>query len=472
MRSRCPKRSITPVPTRCSRTSRSSTCSSPCRGWGASRNRCAREARHRGEPSGPGARTSPDRRAEGRVQVTGDITVISGPTAVGKGTVVSVLRRRCPQVWVSVSATTRPPRPTGSAWRPLPLRVGRRVRRPGWLRRAPGVGRRARQAPLRHPAGSGDARGGGGSASHPRDRPAGRAAGAATRSGRPLRVSRAAELGGVGRPASSAAAPRPPSSRPGASRRRSRSWRQKRSSITRWSTPKWIAPSTNWYRYWACNEFHLRRRHILSIHTPKASRIPPSTTCSARSTRSTDWSCSRRSARVRSTRTTANWARVCSRTWGRSSRPASGEAADHRAARDRGRHARVHRDRSRGRGRCPRRLRGRPRLLVRFRRPGLGRCSREPHSPRRCWRHRRLQGMRVAAPVRRRRPRRHGGSHRQRPAVRRGCDVGHAVRQACAHRRLERRPRGAARPARQAGRPGGGRAGDGRPARACRHRSG
>lgn len=41
----------------------------------------------------------------------GDITVISGPTAVGKGTVVSLLRERCPQVWVSVSATTRAPRP-------------------------------------------------------------------------------------------------------------------------------------------------------------------------------------------------------------------------------------------------------------------------------------------------------------------------------------------------------------------------
>jgi guanylate kinase len=43
--------------------------------------------------------------------VTGDVTVISGPTAVGKGTVVSALRSRYPQVWVSVSATTRPPRP-------------------------------------------------------------------------------------------------------------------------------------------------------------------------------------------------------------------------------------------------------------------------------------------------------------------------------------------------------------------------
>ncbi|MBK8459549.1 MAG: guanylate kinase [Micropruina sp.] len=43
--------------------------------------------------------------------MTGDVTVISGPTAVGKGTVVAALRAQCPQVWVSVSATTRPPRP-------------------------------------------------------------------------------------------------------------------------------------------------------------------------------------------------------------------------------------------------------------------------------------------------------------------------------------------------------------------------
>lgn len=43
--------------------------------------------------------------------MTAAVTVISGPTAVGKGTVVAALRRRCPEVWVSVSATTRPPRP-------------------------------------------------------------------------------------------------------------------------------------------------------------------------------------------------------------------------------------------------------------------------------------------------------------------------------------------------------------------------
>jgi guanylate kinase len=37
--------------------------------------------------------------------------VLSGPSGVGKGTVVAEVRRRYPQVWVSVSVTTRPPRP-------------------------------------------------------------------------------------------------------------------------------------------------------------------------------------------------------------------------------------------------------------------------------------------------------------------------------------------------------------------------
>lgn len=39
------------------------------------------------------------------------LTVLSGPSGVGKTTVVRELRRRHPQVWVSVSATTRHPRP-------------------------------------------------------------------------------------------------------------------------------------------------------------------------------------------------------------------------------------------------------------------------------------------------------------------------------------------------------------------------
>lgn len=37
--------------------------------------------------------------------------VVSGPTAVGKGTVVAALRASHPEIAVSVSATTRPPRP-------------------------------------------------------------------------------------------------------------------------------------------------------------------------------------------------------------------------------------------------------------------------------------------------------------------------------------------------------------------------
>lgn len=37
--------------------------------------------------------------------------MLAGPTAVGKGTVAAYVREHHPQVWVSVSMTTRPPRP-------------------------------------------------------------------------------------------------------------------------------------------------------------------------------------------------------------------------------------------------------------------------------------------------------------------------------------------------------------------------
>ncbi len=39
------------------------------------------------------------------------LIVLAGPTAVGKGTVAADVRRTHPEVWISVSATTRPPRP-------------------------------------------------------------------------------------------------------------------------------------------------------------------------------------------------------------------------------------------------------------------------------------------------------------------------------------------------------------------------
>lgn len=41
----------------------------------------------------------------------GGLTVLAGPTAVGKGTVSATVRRRYPEIWISVSATTRPARP-------------------------------------------------------------------------------------------------------------------------------------------------------------------------------------------------------------------------------------------------------------------------------------------------------------------------------------------------------------------------
>jgi guanylate kinase len=39
------------------------------------------------------------------------LTVLSGPSGVGKGTVTAELRRLYPEIWISVSATTRRPRP-------------------------------------------------------------------------------------------------------------------------------------------------------------------------------------------------------------------------------------------------------------------------------------------------------------------------------------------------------------------------
>jgi guanylate kinase len=39
------------------------------------------------------------------------LTVLSGPSGVGKGSVIAVVRRRHPHIWLSVSVTTRSPRP-------------------------------------------------------------------------------------------------------------------------------------------------------------------------------------------------------------------------------------------------------------------------------------------------------------------------------------------------------------------------
>lgn len=39
------------------------------------------------------------------------LTVLAGPTAVGKGTVAAAVRDAHPEIWISVSVTTRKPRP-------------------------------------------------------------------------------------------------------------------------------------------------------------------------------------------------------------------------------------------------------------------------------------------------------------------------------------------------------------------------
>lgn len=55
--------------------------------------------------------TSSNIAGAGAAKAPAPVTVLAGPTAVGKGTVSAAIRERYPQIWLSVSATTRPPRP-------------------------------------------------------------------------------------------------------------------------------------------------------------------------------------------------------------------------------------------------------------------------------------------------------------------------------------------------------------------------
>jgi len=47
----------------------------------------------------------------GGIPVPARLTVLSGPSGVGKSTVVEAIRRDCPEIWLSISVTTRRPRP-------------------------------------------------------------------------------------------------------------------------------------------------------------------------------------------------------------------------------------------------------------------------------------------------------------------------------------------------------------------------
>ena len=57
-----------------------------------------------GHPSAADAAVKP-------AEPTSRLLVLTGPSGVGKGTILQALLVRYPQVWLSVSATTRPPRP-------------------------------------------------------------------------------------------------------------------------------------------------------------------------------------------------------------------------------------------------------------------------------------------------------------------------------------------------------------------------
>lgn len=59
----------------------------------------------------PASATAASIEASGLARLPARLVVLAGPTAVGKGTVAAWVRANRPDVWLSVSATTRPPRP-------------------------------------------------------------------------------------------------------------------------------------------------------------------------------------------------------------------------------------------------------------------------------------------------------------------------------------------------------------------------
>ena len=200
-------------------------------------------ARHRREPPGAGSRAPSrwprSRRSSPRVTDAAPaepagpasrLVVLAGPTAVGKGTVAADVRERHPEVWISVSATTRPPRPGRAGRRALLVRRRRRVRRDDRARRPARVGGRPQGGPLRHPAPAGRGGAGRGPPGDAGDRPPGRPAGARDACRRRCSSSSSRRRGTSWSAGWSAGAPRPRRSGSAAWSPRARNWPPRRSS--------------------------------------------------------------------------------------------------------------------------------------------------------------------------------------------------------------------------------------------------
>ena len=136
------------------------------------------------------------------------LTVLSGPSGVGKGSVVAAVRRRHPEVWVSVSVTTRAPRPgevDGEHYHFVDdERFSELVAAGELLEYATYGGHRygtprapVARASWRRPPGLA------------RDRPAGRSPGAGVDAGGAAGLSGPSRLGGAGPPADRAGPPSP-----------------------------------------------------------------------------------------------------------------------------------------------------------------------------------------------------------------------------------------------------------------------
>ncbi|GMA85101.1 hypothetical protein GCM10025868_03510 [Angustibacter aerolatus] len=121
--------------------------------------------------------------------------MLAGPTAVGKGTVSATVRARFPQIWLSVSATTRPPRPGETDGVHYLFVDDDRFDEMVAAGEPARVGGRAPARPVRHPAAPGRGGAGGRPAGAARDRPAGCPAGARLDARCAVRLPRAPVVG-------------------------------------------------------------------------------------------------------------------------------------------------------------------------------------------------------------------------------------------------------------------------------------